>query len=83
MWKKEECPLDGNCQLGTIIYIATITTNNKLDEYIGSTEKSFKSIYNKHTKGFGYEKYSYETKLSKLIWELKEEEEKSFDLNEV
>ena len=77
--KKEECPLDGNCQLESIIYKATITTNNKTFEYIGSTEKSFKSRYYNHTKSFRDEKYSNETKLSTFIWELKEEE-KNYDL---
>ena len=77
--KKEECPLDGSCQLESIIYIATITTINQTFEYIGSTEKSFKSRYNNHTKSFRDQKYSNETKLSKFIWELKEEE-KNYDL---
>ena len=40
---------------------------------------SFKSRYNNHTKSFRHEKYSNETKLSKFIWELKEEE-KHYDL---
>ena len=70
---KENCPLKGNCLAEAIIYKATIKTDEEKFEYIGSTEKPFKTRYYNHTKSFNNVTYKNETKLSKCIWELKEE----------
>ena len=70
---KDNCPLKGNCLTESIIYKATVRTDDDNFEYIGSTEKSFKTRYYNHTKSFNNEKYKYETKLSSCIWDLKEE----------
>ena len=77
--KKDECPLNGNCQVEAVIYKAIVTTNENQFEYIGSTEKSFKSRYYNHTKSFRNEKYQNETKLSRCVWDLKEEN-KNYEL---
>ena len=69
---KDECPLNGSCQIESIIYKAIVSTDEEDFEYIGSTEKSFKSRYYNHTKSFRNEKYQNETKLSRCIWDLKE-----------
>ena len=69
---KDECPLNGSCQIESIIYKAIVSTDEQDFEYIGSTEKSFKSRYYNHTKSFRNEKYQNETKLSSCIWDLKE-----------
>ena len=72
--KKQECPLNGNCLTESVIYKATVKTEDKEYEYIGSTEKSFKNRYYNHTKSFRNEKYQNETKLSRCIWDLKEDD---------
>ena len=66
---KNNCPLDGNCNPGPIIYKATIQDReNNTYTYIGSTQ-NFKERYNNHKKSFRHEKYKKETTLSSFIWE--------------
>ena len=45
-------------------------------DYIGMTSNTFKDRYGNHNKSFKNAKYSFETELSKYVWELKEEERK-------
>ena len=70
--KKEECPLKGNCLVESVIYKATLKTEKENFEYIGATEKAFKTRFYNHKKTFTNEKYKNETKLSTCIWELKD-----------
>lgn len=69
---KDVCPLNGNCLIESIIYKATVSTHEEEFDYIGSTEGTFKNRYYNHTKSFRNEKYQNETKLSRCIWDLKE-----------
>ena len=78
--KKEECPLKGKCQTPNIIYQATITQQPTTPEndqpvthtYVGLAT-SFKERFRNHTKSINHRKYSKETKLSRKIWQLKDE----------
>ena len=47
-----QCPLDGNCLQKSIIYQATINSNNEEKIYIGSTANTFKTRFNGHTNTF-------------------------------
>ena len=68
-----ECPLDGNCQIKSIIYKATVTTrNHDTKEYIGLCETTFKNRFNNHKSSFNREHKKKETALSKHIWNLKD-----------
>ena len=40
---KDSCPLSGKCLQENVVYKATITSQNKTKEYIGSTEGQFKT----------------------------------------
>ena len=67
-----KCPLDGNCQIKSVIYKATVTSNHDTKEYIGLCETTFKSRFNNHKSSFNHEHKRKETTLSKHIWSLKD-----------
>jgi hypothetical protein len=72
--QKQKCPLDGNCLQQSVVYQATVTSDNDktaTETYIGLTEQPFKTRFNGHTSSFKNEKYKNATELSKHIWELK------------
>ena len=68
---RETCPMDGNCLDESIIYKATVTTDEKASVYFGSTEMSFKQRYAGHKASFAHENLSTATTLSKYVWSLK------------
>ena len=81
---KANCPLEGNCQSSNIIYQATVTTlpptpNQEENTppvthtYVGLTASKFKDRYANHNKSINNRKYGKETKLSRKIWEMKDE----------
>ena len=67
---KSNCPLNGNCQVRTIVYKATVTTQDNYQIYYGASEGEFKIRYSNHTKSFRNRQYVNETELSKYIWQL-------------
>ena len=69
-----ECPLTGNCLKESVIYQATVTTeDNKLDKtYIGLTENTFKTRFTNHKASLNHKTKRLNTELSKHIWQLKE-----------
>ena len=72
--KSAACPLEGKCLTKSIIYQATISSNNKNSQkfrYIGLTEGTFKSRYNGHLQSIRHEKHETATELSKKYWEIK------------
>ena len=69
-----DCPLAGKCQKESVIYQATVTTeDNKPDKtYIGLTENTFKTRFTNHKASFNHKTKRLNTELSKHIWQLKE-----------
>ena len=70
------CPLDGNCLVSSVVYKATVMTNDNRGEvkhYFGLTEGPFKQRYNSHLTNFRHSKYRNATELSKYIWQLKDD----------
>ncbi len=70
---KTKCPMSNNCLVESIVYQATVSTNdNKPPEtYVGLTENSFKTRYANHKSSFNLYEKRNSTELSKHIWELK------------
>jgi hypothetical protein len=70
---RTKCPLNGQCLQKSVIYQATVTTedDSQTQTYIGLTEQTFKSRYNSHSTSFNNLKYKNATELSKHVWELK------------
>ena len=70
--KKQECPMPGKCQTTSLIYQASVKTEEKTETYVGLTVNSFKKRYSGHKSSFKHNKRRHETTLSKYIWELKD-----------
>lgn len=69
---KNSCPLEGNCNIRSIIYQAEVVTSHTTESYIGLCDTSFKERYRNHICSFKNEQYKNATELSKYIWSLKE-----------
>ena len=70
---EEPCPLPGECLTESVVYKATVKTNQpnmKERTYHGMTENSFKQRYYGHKSDFKNEE-KYGTSLSRYIWKLK------------
>ena len=68
---KTDCPLEGACLTPSLVYKATVNTENERPmHYIGMTEHEFKSRYRNHKLSFK-KKYAANTTLSSHIWDLK------------
>ena len=70
---KSSCPLNGNCLAKEIVYEATLETSQKEYKYIGLTEASFKTRYANHKQSFKNKSLQNATELSKLVWNLKDQ----------
>lgn len=70
--KPETCPMDGNCNVESIIYQAEVTSQTTKETYIGLCDTSFKLRYRNHTSSFRNERYRNATELSKHVWNLKD-----------
>ena len=70
--KPEKCPMDGNCNVESIIYQAEVTSQTTRETYIGLCDTAFKLRYRNDTSSFCNERYRNATKLSKHVWNLKD-----------
>lgn len=67
------CPLGGNCLTTSVVYEATLVTENSTShKYIGLTEGPFKTRFNGHNQTFRHEKHRNSSEISKKVWELKD-----------
>ena len=68
---RENCPLQGKCQMKGVIYKATVSSPSTSEEwfYIGLTANTFKTRYNQHNHSF---RHKPDTELSRKVWELKD-----------
>ena len=73
-WKKESCPLNGECLTSQLVYRATVThaVNEDTKKYIGLADTTFKETHSNHKRDFKHQKYRKCTELAKYVWELKE-----------
>ena len=68
---KDNCPFGGKCLHECIVYQANVIANSK--GYFGTAEGKFKLPHNNDTMSFQHKKRVNDTKLSKYLWKLKEE----------
>ena len=71
---RNSCPLEGKCLTTSIIYQASVTTNDgePAEHYIGLTDNTFKTRYTNHKASFTHVNKKNSTELSKHVWKLKE-----------
>ena len=62
----------GKCSESSIIYQATVTTQDKQEKYIGLTENCFKTKYNNHLASFNHRNKRKNTELSNFTRTLKD-----------
>ena len=67
------CTMKGQCLRESIIYQATVTTNESRETYIGLTKNTFKERFNGHKTTFKNASKRNSTELSKYIWNLKDQ----------
>ncbi|KAJ8033377.1 hypothetical protein HOLleu_23596 [Holothuria leucospilota] len=77
---KQDCPLDGKCKATSIVYQATVKSDNYEETYVGLTEGNFKLRLANHQQSFNKERYRNQTELSKHIWTLKDRN-KDFEIS--
>lgn len=72
--KPAECPMGQNCLKESVVYQATVTTDdtNLAKTYVGLTENSFKTRFTNHKASFNHSTKRHNTELSKYIWTLKD-----------
>ena len=72
---KTECPLSGKCLKESVVYQATVSTedHNPPQTYVGLTENSFKTRYSNHKSSFPNANKRHNSELRKYIWGLKDE----------
>ena len=66
------CPLDGECQIRTVIYQATVTAEGVTKTYTGLTDNTFKERYSSHKYSFTHASERDSTTLSQYVWQLKD-----------
>ena len=70
---KDNCPLDGQCTKGAMVYNADVTARAVMRRYAGATEPIFKKRFANHKSSFSNPVKRSETCLSKYIWKLKDQ----------
>ena len=68
--RKNECPLDGQCQIREIVYSAEVTTADQSKVYYGLTSRDFKSRYYEHKQAIKNKNSPRATELSNLFFHL-------------
>ena len=63
--------LGNKCLTRSVIYQATVETDEERQTYIGMTDTEFKTRYRNHKQSFERDRYEGQTELSKFIWSLK------------
>ena len=67
------CPLGGACKTPSLVYKATVTTDNSTETYTGLSEPPFQQRYQNHKADFTHAKNRNNTALAGHIWSLKDQ----------
>ena len=74
-WRnKNECPLNGNCKLQSVIYKCTVSATQTFKQrvYLGIVERNWKQRLYIHRQSFKDKRHKNGTTLSSYLWDLKE-----------
>ena len=74
------CPLGGVCKTPSLVYKATVTSENSRETYTGLTEPPFNQRFQNHKTDFKYSKNRNNTALAGYIWSLKDQS-KDYNVN--
>ena len=70
---KKDCPLNGTCQVQSVVYKAIITTMGEARDYTCLTAQTFKQRYNAHQRSMTDSIYRHSMSLLKHVWALKDQ----------
>ena len=70
-WFPKGCPVNGECLTESVIYSASVNSNNSSMTYIGLTGDSFKTRFNGHTATFCKRESNMST-LSSYVWDMED-----------
>ena len=74
-WRnKEACLLNGQCQIGEVVYKGTLSNNQpnyKGKKYFGTAEESFKGCLYNYNLSFRNKFHKNDIELSKKLWQIK------------
>ena len=68
------CPLQGRCQVPSLVYKATVSSGEGDRSYIGQAASTFKLRFNNHVNSFINLAKKHSTTLSSYVWNLKRRE---------
>ena len=68
------CPLQGRCQVQSLVYKATVSSGDGERSYIGQAASTFKLRFNNHTNSFINPAKKHSTALSTYVWNLNRRE---------
>ena len=71
---KKDCLLNGQYQIGEVVYESTLTSNQQIyrdKKYFGIAEESFKGRLYNHNLSFRNKFYKSDIELSKELWKIK------------
>ena len=68
----DRCPVDNSCLKENVIYQANVTSDNRVESYVGLAATTFKTRFSNHTSSFNNASKRTATELSKYIWSLKD-----------
>ena len=69
-----QLPYECRCLKESIIYQATVTTNESKETYIGLTKNTFKERFNGHKTTFKNPSKRNSAEISKHVWKLKDQQ---------
>ena len=71
---KNECPLNGNCKVQSVIYKCTVSATQTFKQrvYLGIAEGNWKQRLYNHRQSFKDKRHKNDTTLSSYLWNLKE-----------
>ena len=71
---KANCPMNGECLVQSVVYRATVRSQDTEKDYTGLTASTFKQRFNSHQHSMRHRKYRHSTALSNYVWSLKDQD---------
>ena len=71
--KGTDCPLGGPCKTPSIVYQATVTSDDKTETYTGLTEPPFQDRWENHQSDFRHQDRRSNMPLASYIWDIKDQ----------
>ena len=71
---KANCPMNGECMVQSVVYRATVRSQDTEKDYTGLTASTFKQRFNSHQHSMRHRKHRHSTALSNYVWSLKDQD---------